>query len=116
MINTGGIFWIDGNLTLNANTTLGTSADPAIIIMNGGQLILSNSNATINGVIFQFGDWLNGGSGGNINGALIVQGDFTESGSLTIDFGDAGAGGTPEITNTQMLGIYNLIAGSWKDF
>lgn len=116
MKNTGGIFWVEGNITLNASTILGTTTDPAIIIMNGGQLILSNNNSTVNGVIFQFGDWLDGGSDGLINGALIVQGDFSESGSLTIDYGDAGAAGIPEITNLGQLGIYNLIAGSWKDF
>ena len=116
MKNTGGIFWVEGNITLNSSTILGTTADPAIIIMNGGQLILSNTNSTVNGVIFQFGDWLDGGSDGLINGALIVQGDFSESGSLTIDYGDVGAGGIPEITNLEQLGIYNLIAGSWKDF
>lgn len=106
----GRLYWIDGNLNLNGNVTLGSVAAPIILIADGTKFQLSHNNATINGLVFLTNGWSAAGARGIVNGALIIDGDATiASGNLTVNFD------TTAITNlSALVGAYLRKPGTWR--
>jgi len=106
---TGGILWVTGNLTLGngAAITVGSNANPAIIIMDGGTLRLE-SGSIINGLVYIAGSWNNANRIGAVNGAVLAEGSVQGS-NLTITYSAA-------IANAMLLGSYTPIAGTWRDW
>jgi Tfp pilus assembly protein PilX len=113
---TGKSIWINqigGTATINGNTTIGSSANPVLLIVNGN--LSMSGNATIYGLIFIIGtsgiDTLTGNI--NINGALITSDNLSMSGSSNLNF-------DPTVLNnlrTQPgISYYAKVPGTWKDF
>ncbi len=107
--STGGLIWIDGDLTLDTPFAFGTTTDPVILVVTGN-LTLNNPSAEIFGQLYVAGDWLNGAGGGRITGLAMVENNFDASGSLQIDY-DATV-----LALTDKLGAYAKVPGSWRDF
>ncbi len=102
--------WVNGDLNLNSNVSLGTPDAPIVLIVDG-ELSISHPNAEIYGIIYVMGDWDNEAGSGKIHGSVIVEGAFFADGNLTISYDNN------VITNlTSQNGKYNYIPGTWKDF
>lgn len=103
------VIYIDGNLSISGNTTVGTAAKPVILIVIG-TLSLNHTNAQINGVVYTTTSFNNGSGKGRIDGALIVDGDFSTTNGLNINHSTA-------IINTlnKQRGVYVPVAGSWVE-
>jgi hypothetical protein len=112
----GGLFWVDGNLVLEGDTTYGSATDPVVLIINGGNLSSQMAGHTtppiVYGLIYVIGDedmtfgpvtWV---------GSMVVEGNFT-SGSATIP--GKGIVGMVDST-TCSAGPYVKLPGSWRDF
>jgi len=118
---TTGLFWIEGDCTVNANKTIGSADEPVIIVVEGGDITL-NGGATIYGIVFAFE--ATNGSGGDVSmiGGSTVRGAFISDHSITNSSGtfntrfdaqvlnNISEGTSPELSNVV------LIPGSWKDF
>jgi len=121
---TTGLFWIEGDCTVNANKTIGSADEPVIIVVEDGDITL-NGGATIYGIVFAF-ETTQGtpGSGGDVDmaGGSTVRGAFISDHSITNSSGtfntrfdaqvlnNISEGTSPELSNVV------LIPGSWKDF
>jgi Tfp pilus assembly protein PilX len=112
----GKVIWVDqttGTAQLNSNVTIGSPTEPVVLIINGnlsGNFQL-NGGATIYGVVYTTGDWLNSGGGtANIFGSAIVNGQYQSTGTPNITYEPA------IIANIKKsLDIYTKIPGSWRD-
>lgn len=113
---TGTTIWIDqtgGTATINGSTTIGSAANPVLLIVNGN-LALSG-NLTIYGYIFTFGTNTIDSITGNVNitGALVTAGELNITGSTVLSYNPS------VITNLQNLPAtkyYAKVPGSWRDF
>lgn len=108
---TGKKIWISGNTQINSNITVGSLAEPVIIIVDGELRV--NGTVTIYGLVYCTAIvWDNTGMGNvNIYGAAVAEGSFTGNGTPTITY-------TPTVTNNlhTKLGEYVKVIGSWRDF
>lgn len=108
---TGKKIWIEGNTHINSNVTIGSLAEPVILIVNGELQV--NGTVTIYGLVYCTSIvWDNTGMGNvNIYGAAVAEGSFTGNGTPTITY-------TPTVTNNlhANLGEYVKVIGSWRDF
>ncbi|GAB3034342.1 pilus assembly PilX family protein [Bowmanella dokdonensis] len=48
-----GLIWVDGNCSVNANTIIGSLANPVILIVTDGDITM-NGGAELNGILFSF--------------------------------------------------------------
>lgn len=110
----GNTIWIDqtaGNATINGTVTIGTAANPVIIIVNGN-LYLSGS-ATIYGLVYEMGGTTLTDVLGNvaIEGSLITSGTLSVTGSTTLTYNST-------VLNVlkNSNGYFAKVPGSWKDF
>lgn len=92
-------------------TTLGTTADPVIIVTPENFNI--TGNITINGVIFSNSANVNdlGTGTANINGAMLTCGNYDNNGSGTLTYIDHIVNGPKHGTSIAVK-----LPGSWKDF
>lgn len=114
----GGVYWIEGARanTFN-NTTYGSRANPAIIIIADG---CNKLKGTINGIVFFLErnacgvGKMNGWGNVTINGSVAVNGGVNKltANSEFISVGNDGNGG--KITNTPIRA--SRLPGTWKDF
>jgi Tfp pilus assembly protein PilX len=103
--------WLQGDLSMNANLTLGSYNDPFIMIVDG--TIEMRGDLAIYGVMYSTGiTWDNTGGGS----ALLVGAAISE--------GSYGGNGTPDyyydprvIANLMEIpGAFARVPGSWRDF
>lgn len=114
MTNTS--IWIDqtgGTATINGNTTIGSSANPVLLIVNGN-LSLSG-NVTIYGFIFVIGTnditSLTGNTG--IVGGMATSDDINISGNNQITY-DPNV--LKNLQSGSSLRYYAKVPGSWRDY
>lgn len=113
----GTMIWIDqtggSTATINGSVTIGTIANPVILVVNGS-LSLSG-NVTINGFIFVLGTTgittLTGNS--VINGALATSDDLNITGNIAIQYNSTILNNLKTQPGTS---FYAKIPGTWKDF
>jgi Tfp pilus assembly protein PilX len=107
-----GSVWVNSAVSLSGNTTIGSAANPVVLIINGNFSV--TGNVTVYGLVYVTGTASLGGNF-DVNGGLIAEGDITMSGSSTIDYSDtilsnltlpSGSGG----------GSYSKVPASWQDF
>ncbi|MBL0688337.1 MAG: hypothetical protein JJW02_02615 [Pseudoalteromonas sp.] len=118
---TTGLFWIEGDCTVNANKTIGSADEPVIIVVEDGDITL-NGGATIYGIVFAFE--ATNGSGGDVSmiGGSTVRGAFISDHSITNSSGTFNTRYDIEVLNNISKGTSSelsnvvLIPGSWKDF
>jgi hypothetical protein len=113
-MNPGRVVWVDGDLNLESN--VGSTAEPALLIVNGN--LNFSANVTLTGLVYVRNPiWAPSYAGGQIVGAVIVEGEVANGSG-------AGASGTPTITyNADALryarlsrGSFVAVPGGWKDF
>lgn len=110
--NRGSLVWIEqtaGTANIQGNITIGTVANPVLLIVNGN--LSMGGGATLNGLLYVTQSWINNGTGNvDINGGLIVGGDLTSNGNPDVTYDSS------ILNNVKNLGPYTKVAGSWKDF
>lgn len=103
-------FWINGDLGVSGNISLGSSADPVVIA--------SSSDMTFNGTIDIYGvvfsdsaDWNDLGTGtSRIYGAVISRVNYRNNGDGRIEY-DIDA-----LSNVRAQGRLVRVPGTWRDF
>jgi len=118
---TTGLFWIEGDCTVNANKTIGSADEPVIIVVEDGDITL-NGGATIYGIVFAFE--ATNGSGGDVSmiGGSTVRGAFISDHSITNSSGTFNTRFDAQVLNNISQGTspglsrVEIIPGSWKDF
>lgn len=103
--------WLDGNLAMNANLTIGSIDDPVMIIVDG--TIEMRGDLEVYGLIYSTAiTWdSTGGGSALLRGAAISEGNYTGN-------------GTPDyFYDTQVLtklrydqGSFVRVPGSWRDW
>ena len=101
------VIWLDGDIDLTGNLTLGTIAEPVVIIVDGDKF--GAGNVEVNGLLFVTGDWSGSGSL-EVNGASIVRGGMSGTGSLDVIYSSAALG------NLGSAGKGAVMPGTWIDF
>jgi len=102
-----GDVWINSGIVGAGSMTIGTAANPVLLLVNGS--FNYAGNVTINGILYVMGSTTTSGTFA-INGAVVSEGGLTMSGTgisfnQTIVKNLTGGGGN-----------YAKIPGSWKDF
>lgn len=111
---TGTIIWIDQTpgttATINSNTTIGSAANPVILIVNGNFSMTGTAN--IYGTVYVIGG-TNASMLGNagIIGGLITTDTLSLSGSTEVTYSPTVL---QKVQQTQTY--YAKVPGSWKDF
>lgn len=112
---TGRSIWIDqtgGTATLNGNVTIGSTANPVLLIVNGN--VRFSGNVTIYGYIFILGtsttDLL-----GNVTvvGGMATTNTLSATGSIQVVYSPTVLA---NLQNNGNMRYYAKVPGSWKDF
>jgi hypothetical protein len=103
--------WVDGDLNVNSNVTIGSANDPIILVVDGD--VHFNGTIQLYGVVYSTGmTWDNtGGGGALIRGAAISEGNYTGNGTPDY-FYDPNV--LSRLRNT--LTSFVRVPGSWRDF
>lgn len=105
------IVWVNGNLTLSTNTTLGAVNDPLLIVVNGAAQLTGPFQ--LNGMLVTTGSlgWTNTSTMPSlVNGIVLVGGAMTTQGRVDIAYQQAIA---DQLRNR--MGSYVRVPGSWMD-
>lgn len=105
------MLWIEGDMTLSSNMTLGSLADPVLIVVNGN--VTLSGPMQINGMLVAKGtlSWSNAGAMPSlVNGMVLVGGDMTASGTMDVVYQQSVA----DLLRNHM-GSYVRIPGGWSD-
>jgi Tfp pilus assembly protein PilX len=113
---TGTTIWIDqpaGTAQLTGNTTIGSAANPVLIIVNGNLSITGNTN--INGFLFIVGATSSTVISGtfNLTGGMAAGDSLTITGNSSITYNSAMLVGVQTSAQTN---YYAKVPGSWKDY
>jgi len=112
LVNSGAnVIWVDGDLDITSNATIGTADKPVIIVVDGNAHL--NGNLVIYGVVYSTNiTWDNtGGGGAKIIGAAISEGNFTTTGTPDPTY-------SADVMNKlkTTTGQFAKVLGSWRDF
>jgi|APDOM4702015118_1054815.scaffolds.fasta_scaffold02900_3 Tfp pilus assembly protein PilX len=103
--------WLQGNLVMNANQTLGSVDDPFMMIVDG--TIEMRGDLEVYAVIYATGiTWDNtGGGSALLVGAAISEGNYTGNGSPDYYY-------DPRVMNNLIAipGRFVRVPGTWRDF
>jgi hypothetical protein len=119
--NPNRVIWVEGNLVVDGHTTIGTTAAPALLVIDGNTLTLGD-DVRINGFVYLAGATstvrLPSGDA-NIRGALVAEGDLVTTYAATPGPGE-------ELTITYdaavlsrlrtTYGSWVRVVGGWRDF
>ena len=104
-------FWLEGDLTMNANVTIGSPTDPVLVVVNGN--LQMRGNLRVFGVFYSTAiTWDNtGGGGALLQGAAISEGNYTGNGTPDYYY-------DPRVLNQLRydLASFVRVPGSWRDF
>lgn len=107
----GRLFWVEGDTTIASNISLGSKADPFVLVVNGGLTL--DGPMLLNGLVHVRGDasWSNSaGMPALLTGALISEGRVQAQGAVDIAY-DA----TLINTLNNQRGSFVRVPGSWTD-
>jgi len=106
----GGVIYVDGDASMNANgTTIGSVNSPAIIIVDGD---FDFSGGTIYGLVYVTGDTTITGNP-SVIGTTISEGSVSGTGTLTLVYARK-LGDTTD--GPPIIGTTGIISGSWRDW
>lgn len=109
---TGASIWVDQSLSLAGNITIGTAANPVILIING-DLTISGS-PIIYGFIYVIGNVSTGVTGNpQIIGGIAATGNLNLQGNASITFDSSVIDG---VFNQISANYFAKVPGTWKDF
>jgi hypothetical protein len=104
-------FWLEGNLSMNANLTIGSDSDPMLVAVNGN--IEMRGDLRLFGVFYSTGiTWDNtGGGGALLQGAAISEGNYTGNGTPDYFY-------DPRVLRRLRYDLVSFVRvpGSWRDF
>jgi hypothetical protein len=104
-------FWLDGNLEMNANLTIGSESDPVLMIVDGN--VRLQGDLRVFGVIYSTSmTWDNtGGGSALLQGAAISEGNYTGNGSPDYFY-------DPRVLSRLRYdqASFVRVPGSWRDF
>jgi hypothetical protein len=103
--------WIEGDLVIDADTTIGTPTDPVLIVV-GGDVTLATAGAVLNGVVYTRGADAAFSGSGLLQGALIAEGRISGGASVPTVTYDAAAITRLRVTHGPMI----RVPGAWNDF
>jgi hypothetical protein len=110
--NPGRMIFVSGDLTIDGSApTLGSAAQPVLLIVNG-QLNFTGPGVTVNGLVFANGfNWASTATNSIINGAVVVNGNFSADASANIVYNSA-------ILNLMNVSYGSLVRvpGSWTNW
>lgn len=112
LVNSGSrVIWVNGDMDLNSNITVGSQTNPVILVVTGNAHI--NGNAVIYGVVYCAAITWNetGGGTARIYGAAIAEGNFTATGSPDPTYDPKTLSNLKTTT-----GQFARVPGSWRDF
>ena len=108
----GRMIWVDGDMTVESNVSLGSALEPVVIVATGN-VKLEAASVRVYGLIYsQAADWDNDGLGDVwVQGAAVAEGNFSGDGTPKIWY-------EPAILNRLKLntGSFVRVPGSWRDF
>lgn len=103
--------WLEGNLTMNANLTIGSVAEPVLLVTNGN--IEMRGDLEVYGLLYSTAiTWDNtGGGSALLRGAAISEGNYTGNGTPDYYY-------DPNVLKKLRVeaSSYSRIPGSWRDF
>lgn len=127
----GHVLWIDGDLNLGAGSALdlGSSAQPALVVVDGNVDLTAGASMVLRGVLWVRGaSWTSAGAAATVIGAAVAEGDAAvgppDEGRFTIT-------GTPRfvfdaatmdhLKKAQARSVFDFasftrLPGSWRDF
>ena len=104
-------FWLEGNLSMNANITIGSDTDPVLVVATGN--VEMRGNLRLFGVFYSGAiTWDNtGGGGALLQGAAISEGNYTGNGTPDYYY-------DPRVLTRLRFdqSSYVRVPGSWRDF
>lgn len=105
--NPTNVIWVNGNLNLDAGGTLGSVAQPVLLVVNGDVTV--GAASTINGFVYSDRDVLWNNAGALVRGAMVARRDFVATTPATLAY------------DTDILqrinfgyGSFVRIPGSWR--
>jgi len=105
------LVWINGATALSSNVTLGSTADPMLIVVNGSLTVTGPMQ--INGLIYVRGNIIWGNTSAQssvLTGALIGEGTFQSVGLVDLAY-DASV---MDVLNSK-VGSFVRVPGSWRE-
>lgn len=103
-------FWLDGNLSMNANITIGSETDPVLVIVDGN--VEMRGDLRIFGLIYSTAmTWDNTGGGSALmQGAAISEGNYSGNGTPDYFY-------DPRVlVALRDQASFVRVPGSWRDF
>lgn len=112
---TGTSIWIDqtsGTAAFNGNMTVGSAANPVLLIVNGD--VRFSGNVTIYGYVYILGDSTTDLLGNvTIVGGMSTTDNLSATGSIQVSYSPTVLG---NLQNNGSMRYYAKVPGSWKDF
>lgn len=104
------ILWVEGDLTLSSDKTIGSDTDPLVIIATGR--VELNGPMQLTGMLVSQGDmvWQNGAAASRVVGAMLVGGAMTTTGTVDIVYRQSIA---DQLRNR--VGSFVRVPGGWID-
>jgi Tfp pilus assembly protein PilX len=103
--------WLEGNLVMNANLTIGSVTDPVLMVTNG--TIEMRGDLNVYGLLYSTGiTWDNtGGGSALLRGAAISEGNYTGNGTPDYFY-------DPNVLKKLRVeaSSFARVPGSWRDF
>lgn len=103
--------WLNGNLDMNSNVTIGSDSDPFVMVVDGA--ITMRGTIRLFGVIYSTAvTWDDtGGGSALLQGAAISEGNFTGNGTPDYYY-------DPNVISSihHTTGTFVRVPGSWRDF
>jgi len=127
----GHVLWIDGDLNLGAGSALdlGSSAQPALVVVDGNVDLTAGASMVLRGVLWVRGaSWTSAGATATVIGAAVAEGDaavgppdegrFTITGTPRFVFDAATMDHLKKAQARSVLDFasFTRLPGSWRDF
>jgi hypothetical protein len=106
--NPSRVIWVEGDLDVDLNGTLGSATQPVVIVVNGN--VTYSQPTQVTGVIYSHGNmtWQAGASTAAVTGALLVRGNFTANANAALAYD-----GQVVRLIKQRFGSFVRVPGSW---
>ena len=109
-----GRIWVNGDVNLSSNVTMGTATNPVALIISGN--FSSTGNVTLHGIIYVRGSVSVSSGNFGVNGGMVVEQNVTTlSGSANVNY-NVNILNLLASAGTINGGNYSKIPGSWQDF
>lgn len=106
-----GSVWVNDNVSIGGNTTVGSVANPVVLIVNG--TYSQSGTSVVNGIVYATGNVSYVGTS-NTNGLLVSEGNINFVGTSNLTYNSTIVNNL--LNNGAIVSNYSKIPGSWRDF